>query len=118
MKYTCPYCKKAVTLKLDPDYDSSGVWCSKCGIMLDLKEDLNLPESICGLIEGWNWLWDLANSNPKNVLEKHFNEVYLNMSLYVKYTLYKYYDCKLIDHKSWLENKEYRSSYYDSGDLD
>jgi DNA-directed RNA polymerase subunit RPC12/RpoP len=111
MKYTCTSCKKAVALKLDPDYGSSGIWCSNCGIMLDPKENLNFPDSVCGLIEGWNWLWDLANSNPRDINKKHFNEVYRNMSLYMTYVIDQYYDCKLIDHKSWLEGKEYWSSY-------
>jgi hypothetical protein len=106
MKYTCASCKKAVILKLDPDYGSSGIWCSNCGIMLDIQEDLHLPDSVWGLIEGWNWFWDLANSNFKSVNKEHFNKVYKSMSLYVVHVIDQYYDCKLINHKNWMVDGE------------
>jgi uncharacterized protein (DUF983 family) len=63
-KYYCPRCKKEVSLKMYPDYSSSGLWCAECGLnFADIKE---IPPYLKHAINGWIIFYDYLSSDKSH----------------------------------------------------
>lgn len=84
----CMNCKSR-QVKLMPDHCSTGLWCGKCGIMLD-EDNTNLPKELLTKIQEWNDLWS-KEMDTNNRLPQEFN----TMGLALAKEISQYHPCLL-----------------------
>ena len=85
---TCSRCGELNKIKLMPDYSSTGVWCSNCGLgIMNVKREYPLlPQDLIDSIEGWNMLWDLAQ-NKKGLSREYFLTIFKSMGKYLAHQI-------------------------------
>ena len=69
----CPVCEKELTLALQPEYSSSGVWCFECGVNFSNPKDsfLHIPPLLFEMVERWNMLWETLCDGRKTINNKN-----------------------------------------------
>jgi hypothetical protein len=94
------------SLDLFPDYASSGLWCSKCGIGVgDPHEDFpDIPERIFREIEFWNQMWDMASSYEDYNISAIEDEITL-YGYRLAEKLSRYIPCEFLPLNSKLDKK-------------
>lgn len=91
----CDVCKNEIVLKLFPDYTSSGIWCAHCGVChSDPSLSLPLlPKALVNMIDGWNWMWEMAMDAENKINKEHFEEVFKKMGEELARQVSEYYVC-------------------------
>jgi hypothetical protein len=99
----CPVCGKEVRLKLFPELSSSGLWCKHCGVNYgDPCETFpDLPRGLVSLIEGWNYLWDIGNTN--HYIKGYYKDMLAYIGMELSLQLYAYYPN--IFSSEWIESR-------------
>lgn len=95
MKRTkCLGCKKELNIRLMPDFTSSGMWCSNCGVEISNPKELAVPEGLIDLIGGWVTLWDcLCMVDPKHINKDVFDEDLRRMGVELQKQLSAHIEC-------------------------
>lgn len=90
----CPVCNKIVLIRLMPDYASSGMWCHHCGVGYGdpLETFSKIPKGLVDLVDGWNWLWEIASDN-KDINREHFEKIFRSMGKELASQVNAYYNC-------------------------
>jgi hypothetical protein len=91
----CHVCKKELNIRLMPDFTSSGMWCSECGVCFaNPKETFPfIPKGLVDLIQGWNDFWDLCSCNYSQINITYHNELIQSMGIELAKQLSVYCDC-------------------------
>ena len=99
MKHYCICCEQNVILKLMPEYASTGIWCSNCGVgfMRPLEDFPKLPKGLVLLIEGWNFLWDLGHDKRIPINMENLDYLIKEMGIELVEQVNQYYECRLSD---------------------
>ena len=101
-------CKNCCTsLKLFPDYASSSLWCSKCGVGVGNPHLTfpNVPENIFEEINFWNNMWDIASSYKEYNIPAIEDEITL-WGLKLAEKLNRYVPCEFDFENSKLDKKQ------------
>lgn len=95
----CDVCKQSI--EIIPDFASSGVWCSHCGICHGNPKETfpDIPSELFDRVEFWNDVWVMASSNPLYATEKIESWI-IEMGEDLSYTLNEYIHCLYFSKKS------------------
>ena len=99
MKHYCICCEQNVILKLMPEYASTGIWCSNCGVgfMRPLEDLSKLPKGLVLLIEGWNLLWSFGYDKRITIDSEYLYYLIEKMGIELVEQVNQYYECRLSD---------------------
>jgi hypothetical protein len=95
----CSVCKKELNIRLMPDFSSSGMWCSNCGVEISNSLADIVPHGLIDLIDGWVALWDcLCMTDPERINKDAFDEDLRRMGIELQKQLSVYVPC-------WFDEK-------------
>jgi hypothetical protein len=110
------FCKVHKSIRLNPDFTSSGIECGDCGIVFGnpINTFPLLPAGLIYLIEIWNDYWDYCSSNENldrdGVLAVEYNICMAGLEL--EKIINQYYPChsniknwKLFQTELWRRKK-------------